>query len=79
MIATIPGSGGSRSSSLILGSIAAAIVTKVFASVFWGIRAADVAGLFSVPLIILLVAVFASFSPVIHAARVDPAVALRTE
>jgi putative ABC transport system permease protein len=64
---------------LVLGSIAAAILTKVFASVFWGIRAADMAGLLSVPLIILLAAVFASFAPAIHAARVDPAVALRTE
>jgi predicted permease len=64
---------------LVLGSIAAAILTKTFASVFWGIRAMDIAGFLLAPLIILLVALFAGLAPAIHAARVDSATALRAE
>jgi ABC-type antimicrobial peptide transport system permease subunit len=60
----------------ILGSLA---VTRLVSSLLYGVTPADPVTLVGVPLLLGLVATFASWLPARRAARVNPMVALRCE
>ncbi len=64
---------------VVLGLAAAALTTRALAAVLYGISATDLSTFIAVPLVLLLVALFASFVPAERASKVDPLVALRYE
>lgn len=64
---------------IVAGLVGAAIVTRVMASLLFGISAMDVATFAMVPAILAAVAFAATAIPALRATRVDPIVALREE
>jgi putative ABC transport system permease protein len=64
---------------VLIGLAAAFYLTRFMASLLYGIHAADPAVYIAVSLLLLGVALAASFVPALRAARVDPIVALRCE
>jgi predicted permease len=64
---------------IVLGLIGAAALTRVMASLLFGVSARDVATFTVVPLILGAIALLASCLPALRATRVDPVVALRDE
>ena len=63
----------------ILGLIGAAALTRVMASLLFGVSATDVATFAAVPVILIATAMVACCIPAMRATRVDPVVALRDE
>ncbi|HET7696051.1 MAG TPA: ABC transporter permease [Vicinamibacterales bacterium] len=63
----------------LIGLAAAAALTRVMASMLFGISATDLATFTAVPLILIGTAAVASYVPARRATRVDPVVALRDE
>jgi predicted permease len=63
----------------VLGLIGAVALTRVMASLLFGISATDVATFTAVPVILIATAMIASYIPARRATRVDPVVALRDE
>jgi putative ABC transport system permease protein len=61
------------------GLIGAIILTRVMASLLFGISATDVMTFSAVPLILAAIACLACYLPALRATRVDPVVALRNE
>lgn len=61
------------------GLIGAAALSRVMASLLFGIRATDIVTFSAVPLILAASALLASYLPARRATRVDPVVALREE
>jgi predicted permease len=64
---------------IVTGLVAAVLLTRVMASLLFGISATDVATFTTVPLILALVALLATYLPARRATRVNPVVALREE
>jgi len=63
----------------LLGLAGAAALTRVMASLLFGISATDLATFTIVPVILIATAMVASYIPALRATRVDPVVALRDE
>ena len=63
----------------ILGIIGAIALTRVMASLLFGVSTTDVMTFTAVPLMLILTAMIASYIPALRATRVDPVVALRDE
>ena len=64
---------------VVLGLLGAIGLTRVMASLLFGISATDVATFSTVPLLLVAIALLASYVPARRATRVDPVVALRDE
>ena len=64
---------------VVLGVAGALALTRVMASLLFGVSATDFVTFAAVPLILIAVALLASFIPARRAIRVDPVVALRDE
>jgi putative ABC transport system permease protein len=64
---------------LILGLIGAFAVTRVLSSLLYGVHSTDALTFTSVSLVLIVVAVLASYLPARRAMRIDPIVALRYE
>lgn len=54
-------------------------ITRVFSNLLFGVTATDPAIFFAVPLVLIAVAIFASYFPARKAVQVDPIIALRNE
>jgi predicted permease len=64
---------------IVLGLAGALILTRVMATLLFGVSARDLVTFSAVPVILGIVALFACFIPAVRATRVDPLVALREE
>ena len=64
---------------VVLGLAGAALMTRVMASLLFGVSATDLATFTSVPLTLVAIALVASYVPALRATRVDPVIALREE
>lgn len=64
---------------VILGSIAAMLLTRSLASFLFGVKPLDPLTFLATPAVLATVGLLASIIPAVRAARVDPAVALRDE
>jgi predicted permease len=63
----------------VLGLLGAAVLTRVMASLLFGVSTTDVATFAVAPLVLIATAMVASYIPARRATRVDPVVALRDE
>jgi putative ABC transport system permease protein len=63
----------------ILGLIAAVALTRVMASLLFGVSTTDLPTFVAVSAILITTAMIASYIPALRATRVDPVVALRDE
>jgi ABC-type antimicrobial peptide transport system permease subunit len=63
----------------LIGIGAAILLTRFMASMLFGVRPVDPVTFVSAPLLMILVALCASFIPAHRAAKVDPGIALRYE
>ena len=63
----------------VLGLLGAVALTRVMASLLFGVSATDLTTFTAVPLILIATAAIASYIPALRATRVDPVVALRDE
>ena len=61
------------------GALGAAALTRVMASLLFGVSTTDLVTFSSVPVILMATAMLASYIPALRATRVDPVVALRDE
>jgi putative ABC transport system permease protein len=64
---------------LVLGAVAAAVVTRMVANSLYGVTAADPAAWTAAAVVLLVVTGLANLVPARRAMRVDPVTALRTE
>ncbi|HET9707785.1 MAG TPA: ABC transporter permease, partial [Gemmatimonadales bacterium] len=62
-----------------IGLVAAAVVTRVMKNMLFGLSSTDPLTFIAIPLLLVAVALVASYLPALRATRVDPVVALRTE
>jgi putative ABC transport system permease protein len=62
---------------LVIGLATAFVLTRVMASLLFGISATDPLTFITISLVLLAVAMLASYIPSVRAMRVDPMVALR--
>jgi ABC-type antimicrobial peptide transport system permease subunit len=62
-----------------VGAFAAVLLTRVLASMLFGVSATDAATFVTVPLALAVVSALATFVPVRRATRVDPLSAMRAE
>ena len=74
-----PGPGADGRRHRRWGSLGAAALTRVMASLLFGVSATDVVTFSTVPLILIATAMIASSVPALRATRVNPVVALRDE
>jgi predicted permease len=64
---------------IVAGLIGAAVLSRVMASLLFGVGATDLVTFSAVPLILAAVAMMATYLPAWRATRVDPVIALREE
>ena len=64
---------------IVLGLVGAALLTRVMASLLFGVSTTDIATFFTVPLVLIATAALASYIPALRATRVNPVTALRDE
>jgi ABC-type lipoprotein release transport system permease subunit len=64
---------------LVLGLLGAGLLTRVMASLLFGVSATDAVTFAVVPVLLIAIALLASYLPARRATLVDPVVALREE
>ncbi len=75
----LSGAGKLTLGGVLLGIVAALLLTRLMASLLYGIGPSDPLTFIVVPIILICVAMLASYLPARRAAKVDPMVALRYE
>lgn len=63
----------------VAGLFAAALVTRVMASLLFGVSTTDVMTFAVVPIVLIATAALATCIPALRATRVDPTIALRAD